>query len=653
MADISTLTVGGTQYNIKDSTARTSAAHSHPYLPTAGGTMTGDITMNSGSELIYSSNSQFLRWNTNENDKNSTGRNWYGIGIYINADDSNYNWLNISNYWGINITTRDSNHLKHNGNIIVDSSNYTSYTVTKTGSGASGTWGINISGNAATTTDAKYLMNRGANTVTVTDSSWALQYTPAGHTNKEIIWGQSWKQSGLTYTPSGGSATTLTDTADWRIWLSSSNTSNVLQVNMQIDGQFAAISGFRGNLQGNVTGNVTGNVSGSSGSCTGNAATATKLAAAKTIFGQSFDGSGNVAGQPLVYGSYNTTANTRYSTSGIQVRENGLVGNAQSDISYAPAIGWHWGGRIAATMLFHSDGNFYLRKQDFSTRATLDANLIGNVTGNVSGSSGSCTGNAATATSAGSATKATQDESGNNIKASYASSFSISDHTITLKNKNGASLGTVTVPDNNTTYNVFGKTIDGNYKTAFRTQAKGDSSAGYFISALRQNTANVDGSPIYSTNLGWGNSDTHGYLAVNYSTAEAYLGGGNADKLNWVKKISLDGHSHAWDEVTSKPSTYAPSSHGHGVNTTNVGSASGWSAGSVPTVTAVACDDITSWSAGTAATATVSGSKLVLTNGTVPSLGYTARSVNSVTNVGTAPALTVSTVTVATSVKNS
>ncbi len=35
---------------------------------------------------------------------------------------------------------------------IFDSSNYTSYTVTKTGSGASGTWGISVSGNAATAT---------------------------------------------------------------------------------------------------------------------------------------------------------------------------------------------------------------------------------------------------------------------------------------------------------------------------------------------------------------------------------------------------------------------------------------------------------------------------------------------------------------------
>ena len=53
---------------------------------------------------------------------------------------------------------------------------------------------------------------------------------------------------------------------------------------------------------------------------------------------------------------------------------------------------------------------------------------------------------AASSTVGGSATQAISDESGNNIKASYASSISISDRTITLKNKNGTSLGTVTVP---------------------------------------------------------------------------------------------------------------------------------------------------------------------------------------------------------------
>ena len=43
------------------------------------------------------------------------------------------------------------------GNEILHSNNYTSYTVTKTGGGASGTWGINVSGNAATATNSTQL----------------------------------------------------------------------------------------------------------------------------------------------------------------------------------------------------------------------------------------------------------------------------------------------------------------------------------------------------------------------------------------------------------------------------------------------------------------------------------------------------------------
>ena len=44
---------------------------------------------------------------------------------------------------------------------------------------------------------------------------------------------------------------------------------------------------------------------------------------------------------------------------------------------------------------------------------------------------------------ADSATKATQDESGNNIKGTYAASISMSGNTITLKNKNGGTLSTI------------------------------------------------------------------------------------------------------------------------------------------------------------------------------------------------------------------
>lgn len=52
---------------------------------------------------------------------------------------------------------------------VLDSSNYTSYTVTKSGSGASGTWGISITGNAATASKC----TGNAATATVADSAKA------------------------------------------------------------------------------------------------------------------------------------------------------------------------------------------------------------------------------------------------------------------------------------------------------------------------------------------------------------------------------------------------------------------------------------------------------------------------------------------------
>lgn len=122
------------------------------------------------------------------------------------------------------------------------------------------------------------------------------------------------------------------------------------------------------------------NISGSSASCTGNSTTATKLQTTRTIFGRSFDGTSDISGQAEVFGSY-TTPENRYFHSGIQIRENDYVGANQSDIGYAPSIGFHWGGRIAATLLLHSDGNFYFKRQNGLDKATIDANLNGNATG--------------------------------------------------------------------------------------------------------------------------------------------------------------------------------------------------------------------------------------------------------------------------------
>ena len=108
------------------------------------------------------------------------------------------------------------------------------------------------------------------------------------------------------------------------------------------------------------------------------ASSAKKLQTARSIFGKNFDGSADIGGQGTFYGTYNSTANARYGHSALQIRENGLVTTNQSDLAYAPSIGFHWSGRTAATLLYGSDSIFYLRKQDFTTRASLDANLVGN-----------------------------------------------------------------------------------------------------------------------------------------------------------------------------------------------------------------------------------------------------------------------------------
>lgn len=112
------------------------------------------------------------------------------------------------------------------------------------------------------------------------------------------------------------------------------------------------------------------------GSLSGNASSATKLQTARNIFGRMFDGTGNITGRALFYGSYNSSVNSRFSTAALEIRENGLVDAAQTDIGYAPQIGFHWSNRVAGTLALGSDAKFRFIKQDGST-ATLVATLEG------------------------------------------------------------------------------------------------------------------------------------------------------------------------------------------------------------------------------------------------------------------------------------
>lgn len=89
------------------------------YLKLIGGSMTGTIT---------TSASQILKWTPSTTGNNDTGCSWYGIGTYKASDG--YKRLNISHYFGINFTTKNSDScFTHNGNTIITSANIGSQSV--------------------------------------------------------------------------------------------------------------------------------------------------------------------------------------------------------------------------------------------------------------------------------------------------------------------------------------------------------------------------------------------------------------------------------------------------------------------------------------------------------------------------------------------
>lgn len=100
-----------------------------------------------------------------------------------------------------------------------------------------------------------------------------------------------------------------------------------------------------------------------------------------------------------------------------------------------------------------------------------------------------------------------------------------------------------------TTYPLSTKTIDANYKTAFRTETKGNTASGDYISTIRNDTANIDGSPQYGSGIASGRGDTHMYLYTNYNSDGFYVGGGNADKLNWVSRVYTNNNKPTKSDV--------------------------------------------------------------------------------------------------------
>ncbi len=84
------------------------------------------------------------------------------LGVITNAGSA----ANATAAKYLNLTTAA---ITWDGNALLDAANYTTYTVTKTGTGASGTWGISVTGNAGTATTLQ--TGRAINAVTFNGSA--------------------------------------------------------------------------------------------------------------------------------------------------------------------------------------------------------------------------------------------------------------------------------------------------------------------------------------------------------------------------------------------------------------------------------------------------------------------------------------------------
>ena len=220
-------------------------------------------------------------------------------------------------------TARNINGTSFNGSADITVTANTTNTLTR------GTYltGNNFNGSAATTwavdaTDANTVSkvvardgsgNFAAGTITADLSGNATTATTATTANATAA-----ALTAGTFLTSGGTFNGST-ARTFAVDATNANTASKV-VARDASGNFSA-----GTITAALTGNVTGNVTGSSGSCTGNAATATTLQTARTINGVSFNGSANITITAAA-----TNVNTRLASLGVGTTASGTAGEIRA-----------------------------------------------------------------------------------------------------------------------------------------------------------------------------------------------------------------------------------------------------------------------------------------------------------------------------------
>ena len=234
-------------------------------------TVTGITNQSSGNtDLNTLTTSGFYRLsNAAPNDPTS---NKYGQLLVIHAGSDTITQI-LGDYGTGNLWTRGGNPTNVGGGgawtswkLVLDSVNYTSYAPTLTGSGASGTWSINVTGNASGTAASISGFN---NPTTAATANTIVYRDGSGHIIGNYIFSSYFNASaGNSENPTIGQIWTQNTTDNYL------RKSTPAHFRSQVtDGSYPSLTGA--NASGTWSINVTGNAGGSSASCTGNSATTT------------------------------------------------------------------------------------------------------------------------------------------------------------------------------------------------------------------------------------------------------------------------------------------------------------------------------------------------------------------------------------------
>ena len=161
---------------------------------------------------------------------------------------------------------------------------------------------------------------------------------------------------------------------------------------------------------------------------------------------------------------------------------------------------------------------------------------------------GNLQGKADNAANADLATKANQDSQGQTINTTYVKGVTGSNATLTVTKGNGT---TSTVTINNVAHSTSADSAieAGNINKGFQVneedfhisdfrqtilgRANNGICARPFCGKLPNNTS------VSSPGIAFGGIDTHGFIQMEYGTSNIYVGAGNANKINWYKRLAI------------------------------------------------------------------------------------------------------------------